>query len=188
MRAKLIVLSLFAAVVLVTPVASQTEASRNTTDLKFLDMMMHHHTDGVKMADMGVDKAESEGVKALARRMEEGQKKDIDEMEKMRERHFSGQPKQMSMMTKRKEMTMAMMEKMAEQDMQKLRSASGLAFDRTFLDVFMKHHQMALDMSREEIAKGADAEVKRKAREIIDKQTMELTEMKRLKTQIASSR
>ena len=166
--------------------AQNAKMTGSQTDLQFLDMMLMHHSDGVKMAQMGVDKAQNADVKALAQKMADGQQKDIGEMQKMRDEHFSGQPKQEMMMVKKREMTSEMMEKMAEEDMRKLEAASGAEFDRTFLDVFMKHHQMALDMSKEETSRGKDAEVKKKAREIISVQTKEMGEMKRLKTRVAA--
>lgn len=171
-----------------TAFAQNAKMSGNQTDLQFLDMMMMHHADGVKMAQMGVDKAQNAGVKALAEKMAADQQKDIGEMETMRDSHFSGQPKAEMMTVKGREITMEMMMKMSEADMQKLEAASGAEFDRTFLDVFMKHHQMAIDMSKEETSKGKDAEVKKKAREIITKQTKEIGEMKRLKKQVGSTK
>ena len=166
--------------------AQNAKVSGNQTDLQFLDMMLMHHSDGVKMAQMGVDKAQNAGVKALAQKMATGQQKDIEEMQKMRDSHFSGEGKQEMMMMKGREMTMEMMMKMAQEDMEKLEAASGAEFDRTFLDVFTKHHQMALDMSKQETSKGKDAEVKKKAREIIAVQTKELGEIKRLKKQVGT--
>lgn len=190
MKTKLIftVLALFTLIVLA---GSPTSAQQNmkmsgSADVQFLDMMLMHHADGVKMAQMGVDKAQNAGVKSLGQKMKDDQQKDIAEMQKMRDSHFSGQPKQEMMPVKRREMTMEMMMKMAEEDMQKLEAASGAEFDRTFLDVFMKHHQMAIDMSKEETSKGKNAEVKKKAREIISKQTKEMAEMRRLKTRVAA--
>lgn len=168
--------------------AQNAKMTGNQTDLQFLDMMLIHHSDGVKMSQMGIDKAQNADVKALAEKMNTGQQKDIAEMEKMREEHFSGQPKAEMMMVKGRKMTMEMMSKMAEEDMQKLEKASGAEFDRVFLGVFMKHHQMAIDMSKEETGKGKDAEIKKKAREILMVQTKELGEMKRLKTKVAAKK
>lgn len=168
--------------------AQTTKMSGNQTDLQFLDMMLMHHSDGVKMAQMGVDKAQNAGVKALAQKMADDQQKDIEEMQAMRDSHFSGEGKAEMMMVKGREMTSEMMMKMAEADMKKLEAAMGAEFDRMFLDIFMKHHQMAIDMSKEENSKGKDAEVKKKAREIITKQTKEIGEMKRLKKQVGSTR
>lgn len=189
MKTKLIftVLAAFALTIFVGNGAlAQTNRSGNETDKQFLDMMLMHHSDGVKMAQMGVDKAQNAGVKKIAEKMVAGQQKDIEEMQKMRDEHFSGQAKAEMMTVKGREMTMEMMMKMSQEDMQKLEAASGTEFDRTFLDVFMKHHQMAIDMSKEETSKGKDAEAKKKAREISTVQTKELAEMKRLKAQVAA--
>lgn len=190
MKTKLIfsLLALFAALGLganQAALAQKVIQSVDETDIQFLDMMVPHHADGVKMAQMGAGKAQNARVKSLARKMAADQQKDIEEMEKMRESHYSGQPKAELMTVKGRQMTIEMMEKMAQEDMGKLEAASGRQFDRTFLEVFMKHHQMALDMSRQETAKGQNAEVKKKAREIISKQTKEMAEMKRLRSQVA---
>ena len=159
--------------------------SVDETDIQFLDMMIPHHADGVKMARMGEDKAQNARIRTLARKMAADQQKDIGEMEKMRERHYSGQPKAGLMTVKGRQMTIEMMEKMAQEDMQKLEAATrGRQFDHRFLDIFLKHHQMAIDMSRQEIMRGQNAQVKRKAREIISKQTREMAEMRRLRAQI----
>jgi uncharacterized protein (DUF305 family) len=166
--------------------AQNAQMSGNQRDVQFLDMMLMHHADGVKMAQMGADKAQNAGVKALAEKMAAGQQKDIEEMQKMRDSHFSGEGKQEMMMMKGREMTMGMMMKMSEEDMNKLEAASGTEFDRTFLDIFTKHHQMAIGMSKQETSKGKDAEVKKKAREIIVVQTKELGEIKRLKKEVGT--
>lgn len=166
--------------------AQKAKMTGNQTDLQFLDMMLQHHSDGVKLAQTGIQKAQNPNVKALAEKMVAGQQKDIEEMEKMRETYFSGQPKAEVMSVKGRKVTSAMMMKTAEEDMRQLEAASGAEFDRAFLDVFMKHHQMAINISQAETAKGKNAEVKRKARQIIAVQTKELSEMKRLKAQVAA--
>lgn len=189
MKTKIIftVLALFALTVLGgNTTMAQMKQNGGETDKHFLDMMIEHHASGAKMAQMGVDKASNAGVKTLAEKMAADQQKGIGELQKIRDSHFSGQAKAEMMTVKGQAMTMEMMMKMSEEDMQKLEAASGAEFDRAFLDVFMKHHQMALDMSKEEIAKGKDAEAKKKASEIISKQTKELGEMKRLKKQVGT--
>ena len=160
--------------------------SVKVTDIQFLDMMMPHHADGVKMARMGIEKAQNPGVKALAEKMAAGQEKDIEEMQKMRDDKFSQQPKAEMMTVKGRRITLEMMEKMSREDLQKLEAATGTEFDRVFLDVFTKHHRMAIDMSKEETGKGEEADVKKKAREIISVQTKELGEINRLKRQVSS--
>lgn len=190
MKSRLIVsvLTLFATIAIGSNLAwaQNSKTAEKQTDLQFLDMMTMHHSDGVKMAEMGIGKAQNAGVKTLAEKMAAGQRQDIAEMEKMRSDHFAGRPKAETMMVKGKRMTADMMMKMSQEDMRKLEAAAGTAFDRTFLDVFMKHHRMAIDMSREETSKGRDTEIKKKAGEIRTMQTAELAEMSRLKRQVAS--
>lgn len=191
MKTKLIfsVLAIFALAIFTADaaLAQNAKMTGGKTDAQFLDMMMQHHADGVKMAQMGIDKAQNAGVKSLAQKIVDGQQKDIAEMQAMRDRDFSGQPQAESMMMKGRTMTMQQMMQMAQSDMQKLEAATGAEFDRTFLDVFTKHHQMALDMSKEETSKGKIAEVKKKAREIISVQTKELAEIRRLKAQVGGA-
>lgn len=185
MKTKML-LSFAACCIFAAAAAAQTNQSGNTEDLKFLDTMMHHHSMGIEMAKMAVDKAQNDGVKAFAQKSIDDQTKDNEEMQKMRDSHFAGQPKQEMMMMGKKEMSMPMMQKMHQDHMKQLESASGAAFDSKWLDMFMMHHQMAIDMSRTEVSKGSDAEIKRKAQEIIDKQTKDLAEMKRLKAQVST--
>ena len=166
--------------------AAQTNQSGNTADLRFLDSMMHHHSMGIEMARTAVDKAQNDGVKAFAQKAIDDQTRDNEEMQKMRDSHFAGQPKQEIVMMGKKEMSMPTMQKMHQDHMKQLESASGAAFDSKWLDMFTMHHQMAIDMSRSEVSKGSDAEVKRKAQEIIDKQTKDIAEMKRLKAQVST--
>lgn len=192
MKTKLIysMLAFFALTIFTTnaALAQKAKTTGSKTDVQFLDMMLMHHADGVKMAQMGVDKAQNADVKALAQKMADGQQKDIEEMQKMRDDHFSGEAKAEMMTVKGRKMTMEMMMKMSQEDMQKLEAANGAEFDRTFLDIFIKHHQMAIDMAKEEVAKGKDAEIKKKAREMSSVQTKEIAEMRRLKAKVAAAK
>lgn len=74
----------------------------------------------------------------------------------------------------------------SQADVQKLEAAMGAEFDRLFLDTFIKHHQMGIEMAREETGKGSDAEIKKKAGEIIKVQIRKIGEMQTLKKQVAA--
>lgn len=50
-------------------------------------------------------------------------------------------------------------------------------FDRAFIDAMIVHHQGAIRMSQIELADGTDEQTKSLADEIIDAQSMEITEM-----------
>jgi uncharacterized protein (DUF305 family) len=83
-------------------------------------------------------------------------------------------------------MTMKEMESSLEM-MSRLRGASGPAFDATFLDLFSKHHQDAIDMSKDAQGDARHDEVKAFARKTIDKQTKDIAEMSEMKRQVRSA-
>ncbi len=67
--------------------------------------------------------------------------------------------------------------KMPQMDMSKLEAASGNEFDLMFLDMFIPHHQMAIDMSQGALKKAGHAQLKTFARETIAKQQKDKTQM-----------
>lgn len=153
-------------------------------DVEFLDMMVMHHRQGIEMARMAEQKAELLRLKEFARKTITDQEQDIAKMQEMRNRLFANVSKADKMRMSGKAMTMGEMERMARMDMQKLEAATGREFDRTFLTIFMKHHEMALRMSRNETARGEQREVKDMARETIAKQMKDLGEMREMLRQV----
>ena len=193
MKATLTRLLALAAVVLVvmTVEMSSFAANNGTTslikkspaDLEFIDMMMMHHQQGIEMARVALSKAHLPQLKDFAQKTIDDQQKDIGELERLRDKYYANQAKVDQMMMGGKKMTMADMRRMSEMDMSKLQAAAtGTEFDNVFLDIFIKHHEMALQMSRSEISRGRRAEVKTLARQTIDKQTKDIAEMRTMKT------
>ncbi len=156
-------------------------------DVHFLDMMTMHHQHGVEMARMVETKGQLPRLKEFARTVIADQERDITVMREMRERHFAGQPQAESMHMRGRQMTMTEMQRMSEMDMERLRRLEGAEFDREFLNTFIRHHEMAINMSREEVAQGRNEEVKRKARETIAKQTREIREMREMLRQVGGN-
>ena len=64
--------------------------------------------------------------------------------------------------------------------MAELDELSGAEFDRAFLEMMTEHHRGAIEMSEAHLVDGANAEARELAREIIDDQTREITEMENL--------
>ncbi len=156
-------------------------------DLAFIDMMMMHHDQAIAMARMVETKGQLPQLKEFAARVIADQEKDKGELQGLRDRFFADQPKADKMRMPGKTMTMAEMQRMSEMDMRKLEAASGKEFDHTFLDLLTKHHQMAIGMSRSEIAGGKQAEVKDFARRTIDKQSKEIREMREMMRQVGGA-
>lgn len=157
-------------------------------DLAFIDMMMMHHDEGIAMARMVEAKGQLPQLKEFAARTIADQERDKGELQSLRDRFFANQPKADKIRMRGKAMTMAQMHRMSEMDMRKLEAASGREFDRTFLDIFTKHHQMALDMSRSEIAAGEQSEIKEFASKTIDKQSKDIREMSEMKRAVGGRR
>lgn len=158
-------------------------------DLQFIDMMIMHHQGGIEMARMAESKGRLAQLKEFARKSVEDQQKDTEELQSRRDQLFSGQPKAESMMMRGRQMTMAEMQKKMQDDMSKLQAAApGNQFDRTFLDLFTEHHRMAIQMSRDEVAMGRQAEIKAIAQKTIDKQSKDINEMSRMKRMLGGKR
>ena len=64
--------------------------------------------------------------------------------------------------------------------MKKLGTLSGTAFDKTFLQMMIKHHQGAITMAKTEQAQGSSADAKALADSIVTSQSAEITTMQKL--------
>lgn len=151
-------------------------------DLHFIDMMIMHHQEGVEMAELAQTKAQSAKVKAFATKTATDQKKEIEELQAHRNHWYAGKPlMDHSMMESMMQKMHPGMKMDMEDTRRKLRAATGVAFDRLFLDTMIHHHMMAVDMSKEATNKAEHSEIKEFAKKAIAKQTAEISEMKRLK-------
>jgi uncharacterized protein (DUF305 family) len=73
---------------------------------------------------------------------------------------------------------------MSEQEMTKLKAASGADFDRQFARMMIAHHNGAIEMAREVQSKGTSAEVKTLAAEIERTQKAEVETLQKLLDQM----
>ena len=77
-------------------------------------------------------------------------------------------------------MDMGSMGGISSAEMASLGRATGSTFDRMFLTGMVKHHQGAVAMARTELAQGANADARKLARSIVESQTKEIAQMKRM--------
>ena len=148
-------------------------------DMQFIDMMLHHHQDGVKMSAIEERDGSRTEVKAFARKTADGQKKDISELQAIRDRLFKGHP--VAENARVAGMSMQMMMKKAQQDIAKLEKA-GIRTDDVFLQTMAAHHQDALRMSAEGMKRLQDGELRKLAARMNDMQTKEMAEIKALRS------
>jgi uncharacterized protein (DUF305 family) len=95
------------------------------------------------------------------------QTRQIDEMQRLR----GDAP--MTPMAEMMKMPGMMPESKMQQDMARLESASGQAFDVAFTEIMPKHHEGATKMSKHELANGDNSGLRAIAQEIADKQSRE---------------
>lgn len=163
-------------------------------DLHYIDMTIMHHQQGIEMSRLAEQKGQNARVKAFAKKTGDDQQRDMMELRGHRQHWYSDRPEMdHSQMMSHAEMMpakdKAMMQDMmqhSQEDMDKLQSAEGAAFDRLFLDTMTHHHQMAIDMSKDAVARAEHKEIKDFARKTITKQQGEVAEMNRIKAAVGS--
>lgn len=136
-------------------------------DRMFADAMSKHHEDGVKMARLAVDKAESAELRSMAQTMIDDQSREITEMQSLR-----GDGPRTSMEEMQK-MPGSMPESQIQRDMVRLEAAQGHEFDAAFTEIMAKHHSSAITMATDHRPKLKNARLKEIARNIIEMQSAE---------------
>lgn len=166
-----------------TPAATQTTASAPSAtpyDLQFLDTMSRHHEGAIQMAKAAQGKVQLPGLKEMTKRTPEEQQKEIDQMKAWREQWYPGaapaETAQMPGMGSSMNMDMSHLDSMN----------GGKAYDSMFIDMMIPHHQGAIQMAQDALAKAEHPEVKVLAQQIIDKQQKEIDQMKLWKSKLGS--
>lgn len=152
-------------------------------DLMFIDAMVAHHQGAVDMARPADSNAMHPELKAFARKVIEDQSREIALMTQWRNQWFPGRPKTQNIM-EMPGMAMSMMD-ISPDHLQKM---TGAAFDKMFADMMIPHHEGALTMARDALAKSQRPEVRRLAQQIIDAQQGEIEMMDRWKSEWAKAR
>jgi uncharacterized protein (DUF305 family) len=152
-------------------------------DTAFMQGMIHHHAQALRMTALVPERSASNDVKTLARRIDLSQEAEIELMSDwLKERgepapelhrihghaHGGGQVLMPGMLT--------------EPELKRLAAARGKAFDRLFLEFMIRHHEGALTMVEELYAGGGglQSEVDMFARHVDADQQIEIARMQEL--------
>ncbi len=158
--------------------AEQT-TEHNAADVEFTQMMIVHHEGALEMAELAVDRASTDDIRALAERIAAAQGPEIELMsgwlqtwdeELPAEAEHGGMD--------HGGMDMDGMDQ--DEAMATLADLEGVEFDRKFLELMVAHHRGAIEMAQTQIAEGADPDALALARTIRDDQNVEVTEMENL--------
>lgn len=146
-------------------------AKANQADIAFAQDMIPHHEQAIEMATLAATRAKDQEVSKLAEQIEGAQDPEIKTMTGWLEEW--GAPTGMD----HGDMGGDMPGMMPDEDMAELAKATGATFDRMFLEMMIKHHEGAIEMSETELKDGQNADAKKLAQEIIDAQQAEIDTM-----------
>jgi uncharacterized protein (DUF305 family) len=146
-------------------------------DVEFMQGMISHHAQALEMTDLLGTRTKSAEMRKLSLRIELSQKDEIHMMQTwlsvrgkkvtdVHAHHAKGAHLMPGMLT--------------PEEMQSLRDAEGVAFDALFLELMIKHHQGALTMVEELLAKpgaGQDSDIFAFISDINADQSMEIDRM-----------
>lgn len=138
-------------------------------EVGFLANMIHHHQSGVDMAKLAVERAQSDRLKEMARKMIADQQKEIDQMTGWLKEWHQQSPQDHKM----PEESMAMMKK----DMAELEGKKGEEFDKDFAKKMAHHHVGAIAMSKLVPEKTERKELRELAGKIAEMQAKERKEL-----------
>jgi uncharacterized protein (DUF305 family) len=163
--------------------ADKKPSAMQMSEKEFVSMMLQHHQDGIEMARIAEEKATTADVKALAKRIREGQAREAQEMKPFAEgtaatpQGTSGQQHQAHAAEHQAHM------RESKNAIERVRKASGKAVDQAFLDEMAKHHQMAIQMTQQ--TKFDTARLKQMADKMVANQTKEIDELKRTRQRVS---
>ena len=150
-------------------------ADFNEADVTFVQTMIPHHEQALKMSELAAKNASSEEVKKLAADIEAAQRA---EMEKMRGWLKAwGRPESAPAMDHGPGGMAGMT---SDTDMAAMEKATGAEFEKLFLKSMIEHHRGAIDSAKTEQANGKNAEAKATAESVVADQTAEIERIQKL--------
>ncbi len=156
------------------PGMAGSASAHTQQDVTFAQGMIPHHRQAIAMAKLAAAHAGSAQVKQLAARIEAAQGPEITTMTGwLRSWGASTSMSRMAGMDRGRMPGM-----MSKAEMTKLAHARGADFDRMFLRGMITHHQGALTMAREEIARGKNPDAVALAKRIKSSQAAETALMR----------
>jgi uncharacterized protein (DUF305 family) len=146
----------------------------NEQDATFASDMIVHHRGAIEMAKLASSRAADPTVVTLAERIEAAQQPEITTMSAWLRSWGMAMPGDMAGMHD------SMPGMTSQADLAKLQAARGPDFDDMFLAMMIKHHEGAVTMAQAEVSGGSNTEAKSLAQKVIEDQTAEIAEMRKM--------
>lgn len=149
---------------------SESGSAFSGTDIMFAQMMIPHHQQAVDMSTFAESNTTNPEVLALAKQIKDAQAPEISLMKKW----ITDTGSSIDMGH-----DMGMGGMLTEEQLAALKSATGPAFDKLYLQGMIGHHEGALQMAKM-IVDSKNAEAKQLADNVISSQTAEIEKMKKM--------
>lgn len=139
------------------------------SDERFIDAMVPHHQGAVEMAEVALNNAEHEEIRALAEDIAGAQEAEIEELKELKQREFgtSEVPMEMNPEEMRGMGMTADPQELAQKE----------PFDKAFIDAMIPHHESAIEMARVAQEESDIPEIQGLSRNIIEAQQREISQM-----------
>ncbi|MFE7131981.1 DUF305 domain-containing protein [Streptomyces sp. NPDC057638] len=147
----------------------------NDADVMFAQMMIPHHEQALEMAALADGRAQDAEIKALATEIAGAQDPEIRKMRSWLAAWGRPEDPAMAGMDHGSGSSHGSMDgMMTPKELGELKAAKGTAFDQRFAELMIAHHKGAVDMAREQTAKGRNATATRLAQDVVRTQSTEI--------------
>ena len=141
------------------------------SDERFIDAMVPHHQGAIEMAEVALENAEHEEVRALAEDIVSAQEAEIEVLRAIKREEFGTSEVPAGMSAEEMEGMGNMVDprELADQE----------PFDRAFIDNMIPHHESAIEMANAALKESENPEIREIAGAIVDAQEKEIAQMQR---------
>jgi uncharacterized protein (DUF305 family) len=150
---------------------NSADDSLSSADIMFAQMMIPHHEQAIEMSDLALQNSTNPEIRELATKIKGEQTPEIKFMESWFNSHMESH-----MDSHAGHMMDGML---SEEEMDELRSARGIDFDRLFLEGMIKHHEGAIEMA-DDVDDSKNPDVAKLAQSILIAQRAEIELMKEM--------
>ncbi len=157
-------------------------AADSNFDLRFIDAMTPHHQGALNMAKEAKEKSQRPEMQKFADEIIKAQTKEIGELQAWRKQWYSSA----SNMPMAHNAQMGHMMEMSDAQMKSMMMSQDLGakdadFDLRFINAMIPHHESAVTMGQDALAKSTRPEIKKLAQDIISSQQAEIKQMQEWK-------
>ncbi|MGI5156475.1 DUF305 domain-containing protein [Microbispora sp. CA-102843] len=152
-------------------------------DVRFAEAMIPHHRQALEMAGMAAARTGDPLVTAVADRVVDGQRPEIAVMESWLRGLGRTPPPAHDHGTS--DQGAGGYGMASEEELTRLRTARGRAFDTLFLTLMIRHHEGAVSMAAQELRRGRDRAMRTMAQDVVSGQQIEIARMRGIQRRLS---